>query len=388
MKRREEVPFNLSFLDVMCCGLGAVILLVLLLSGRVQQRREDHTKALEVELARVTVSYHAARADTRPTPPPTRPPPRPAPPATQPTEAARPRPEPPISQPGEPSAAELEAQANQLEERTREARKAADAAADLARQTTRAISTLEKETSALERAIALLGSRPTIPERGARPIGFTGDGQRQYLTGIKLGGERTLVLVDASASMLDETIVNIVRRKVASPAARREAPKWTRVVRSTHWVVANLPANKRFQVYIFNTEAHPAIAGTDQQWLSTSDPNQLGSAIAAIRNLAPERGTSLHHAFAAAHRLNPRPDSIILLTDGLPTQGFQPPRSHTISAGDRLKLFEAATAQVPPGIPVNTLLFPIEGDPAAAEAFWRLAIATRGSLITPARDWP
>jgi hypothetical protein len=34
------------------------------------------------------------------------------------------------------------------------------------------------------------------------------------------------------------------------------------------------------------------------------------------------------------------------------------------------------------------MLFPIEGDPAAAAAFWSLAINTKGSFITPSRDWP
>jgi hypothetical protein len=30
----------------------------------------------------------------------------------------------------------------------------------------------------------------------------------------------------------------------------------------------------------------------------------------------------------------------------------------------------------------------MEGDPMAASAFWRLAQTTRGSLISPAEDWP
>jgi len=53
-----------------------------------------------------------------------------------------------------------------------------------------------------------------------------------------------------------------------------------------------------------------------------------------------------------------------------------------------LALFEQAAGRLGKGIPVNTLLFPIEGDPEAAEAFWRLAIQTQGSFITPSRDWP
>jgi hypothetical protein len=39
-------------------------------------------------------------------------------------------------------------------------------------------------------------------------------------------------------------------------------------------------------------------------------------------------------------------------------------------------------------IPVNTILLPMEGDAYAAAAYWKLAIDTRGSFLTPARDWP
>ncbi len=38
---------------------------------------------------------------------------------------------------------------------------------------------------------------------------FVGDGDRS----LKVGGQRIFVLVDASSSMLDETIVNIIRRR-------------------------------------------------------------------------------------------------------------------------------------------------------------------------------
>jgi len=49
---------------------------------------------------------------------------------------------------------------------------------------------------------------------------FKGEGDRQYLTGLKLGGKRTLILVDRSASMLDDTIVNIIRRRNMSASSR------------------------------------------------------------------------------------------------------------------------------------------------------------------------
>jgi hypothetical protein len=53
-----------------------------------------------------------------------------------------------------------------------------------------------------------------------------------------------------------------------------------------------------------------------------------------------------------------------------------------------VRYFRAALRQLPPRVPVNTILFPFGGDPAAAMLFWNLAYETRGSLVSPAREWP
>jgi hypothetical protein len=102
----------------------------------------------------------------------------------------------------------------------------------------------------------------------------------------------------------------------------------------------------------------------------------------------PGDGTSLYQALAVAGKLSPKPDNIILLTDGLPTQGRGKPRGNTVSAKERLQHFQTAVNVLPSGIPVNTVLLPMEGDAYAAAAFWKLAQETRGSFLTPARDWP
>jgi hypothetical protein len=47
-----------------------------------------------------------------------------------------------------------------------------------------------------------------------------------------------------------------------------------------------------------------------------------------------------------------------------------------------------AIREIPPGIPVNTLLFPMEGDYDAAVAYWALAHTSGGSFISVSRDWP
>jgi hypothetical protein len=38
-------------------------------------------------------------------------------------------------------------------------------------------------------------------------------------------------------------------------------------------------------------------------------------------------------------------------------------------------------------MPVNIILFPMEGDPWAAPAFWD-CVETGGSMLAPSEDWP
>ena len=77
-----------------------------------------------------------------------------------------------------------------------------------------------------------------------------------------------------------------------------------------------------------------------------------------------------------------------LLADGLPTLGRGEPKGATITAKRRLKLFDEAYDALGNSIPVNVLLFPMEGDPRAASSYWQLAMATQGSFLSLSEDWP
>jgi hypothetical protein len=217
---------------------------------------------------------------------------------------------------------------------------------------------------------------------------FIGEGNRQYLTGMKLGGNRILVLIDKSASMLDNTIVNVIRRRNMSDQARRESPKWRQALEMVQWLSTRFPVTSKYQIYAFNTEADASIANTKGQWLSVSDKKQLNQAITSLGRLLPEGGTSLENVFAEISRLSPMPDNIYLITDGLPTQGKTTPRETTVSGRNRLQYFETAINQLPRNIPVNIILLPMEGDPMAAASFWQLAQLSGGSFMTPSADWP
>ena len=217
---------------------------------------------------------------------------------------------------------------------------------------------------------------------------FVGEGNREYLTGLKLGGQRILVLLDRSASMLDKTIVNIIRRRNMSDEVKRNSEKWQQALKTVDWLSAKFPLTSQYQIYTFNTGIEPVLKGTRGQWLNVEDKEQLNKAITQMKQVLPAGGTDLEKAFQEISSLSPLPDNIYLITDGLPTQGLRPPRSTTISGRDRLRLFEDAVRKLPRGIPVNIILSPMEGDPMAASAFWQLAHVTDGSLISPSEDWP
>jgi len=363
MRRHRLTPFSLSFLDIMFCGFGAVVLLVLLLNTDTVKARNETFADLRSELmglereqllARQRLAQHRDQLRTT-----------------------------------QRELALSEAEAKQLLEQIG---KLASAASSLSREAqarrqqveglTVELIELQHKTGELEEEVA------AAPPAEERVHEFKGEGDRQYLTGLKLGGRRVLILLDASASMLDETIVNVIRRRNMDQLQKRRAPKWRRAVATAEWLISNLPAASQFQLYAFSTAAEPVASGTDGRWLAASNRQQVAAVVKGLRQTLPGDGTSLYHAFAVARQLSPTPDNILLITDGLPTQGKRKPLGTKVSTEKRLAHFKQAADHLPPRIPVNTILLPMEGDAYAAAAFWKLALDTGGSFLTPARDWP
>jgi hypothetical protein len=189
--------------------------------------------------------------------------------------------------------------------------------------------------------------------------------------------------------MMDESVVNVIRLRNMLESRRMAAAKWRRTVATVDWLTAQLPAKAKFQAYAFNTSPRSLVPGSDGKWLDAGDPKALNDVLRELRRTVPQDGTSLENAFKAALALAPKPDNIILVTDGLPTQGESPPAIRkTIDGEGRLKLFQRALDRLPAGVPVNVILLPMEGDPLAPGAFWTLARRTNGAFLSPARDWP
>lgn len=357
-KRRGFSPFSLSFLDIMSCGFGAVVLLFLIIKHHADVKDALPEYDLTKELDLLTADIGEAREIISN-----------------------------VSTESESLNAELstaQKAASQIREELAAARRRATSSQ--APTSNDEIDELKRALRSLEQQKKSVQSELNVKSKQIRTI--TGAGNREYLTGLKLGGERILILLDASASMLDDTIVNIIRRRNMDDAAKRRSWKWQQALATVEWISARLPQGSQYQIFTFNTAVSPVFENTKWRWLDTGNYAELNRNIDQLKREVPGGGSSLAKATASIGRLSPKPDNIFLITDGLPTQGIAPPKGTTVSGRQRVRLFEDAFSHVPRGIPINTILLPMEGDPLAAWAYWQIAVQSRGAFLTPAKDWP
>ena len=364
MRRRKSLtPFNLSFLDIMFCGFGAVVLLVLVINADTLRSRKEQHEDLRGEVMRQELEVDAGSKHL-----------------VELKNSSKAVDEEFIKAQGRSAEVlvrikEIELELANLQNQT------------LARK--KHINGLQSDLKSMDEEHRRLGAEMEADQEDGKKIRkFEGEGNRQYLTGLKLGGKRVLVLLDVSASMLDRTIVNIIRRRNMDDKTKRSSPKWQQALSTVEWLIANLPSDSSLQVYGFNTEAQPVLSESAGQWVPATDNKMVGKMMMAMHEQLPEGGTSLANSFKAAASIRPRPDNILLITDGLPTRGTEKLSNKTVSGIQRLKYFDRAVKGLPADIPVNTILFPMEGDPMAAVMFWKLAVDTNGSFLTPTKDWP
>ncbi len=361
-KRRTFEIFSLSFLDCISCGFGAVILLFMIINAQVTSDTDQPTQRLMAEVTKLQYEILDERKNLV---------------------LAR------------NTMQELEderAQAtNQIEQVTALIEKLKIELAEHDQETLAKVEHIEELQSDIERLERerqrLLAFEESVGS-GSEVRTFVGDGDRQYLTGLKVGGERILVLVDASASMLDRRIINILRRRNMPPEVQLRSQKWRQVVNTVDWLSANMPKASQFQVYAFNTTAWPVLQGTEGVWLDVGDGKQLTQAIKRLRRTLPQDGSNMRAAYEVVRTLNPLPDNIILLTDGLPTMNTPDTDRGMVTGQRRLEYHYEAVELLPNEIPVNVLLYQVEGEANAPIAYWMLAYRTSGSFMSVSEDWP
>jgi hypothetical protein len=363
-RRRTVEVFTLSFLDCICCGFGAVILFYTIVSAQAGVQSMHSTDALSAEVdrldeqvqagARNLVALHNQLEKTQ----------------------------------SDTASAETDSKSIAVTLESEREHVSTYGTTSLAQRAR--IEKLKADIHSLEEGKHRLeaGSLDRTPP-GQQVTSFrdTG-GDRRYITGIKMRGKRILILLDVSASMLHEDLVTILRLRNSDDEHKRAAAKWRRAVDTVNWLMTQLPPASQYQIYTFNTKAQSLLPDQAGKWIGAADAPQLARGLANLHAIVPADGTSLYNAFAATKTLAPLPDQIILITDGLPTQGKSAGLRKYVNSDARLRFFDEALEQLPARVPIDSILLPMLGDKQAAHRFWALARQTDGTLMMPSRDWP
>jgi len=232
------------------------------------------------------------------------------------------------------------------------------------------------------------------------PVANDTGGEESYLIGLKVEGERIVFLIDTSASMTDERLVDIISRKAGSEQDRQQGPKWERTKRIVKWMASRLPKGSEAMFLGFSDKVKELGGG----WITGGDAAGVKSVFSDLQAVVPTGATNLEAALEKAKSLRPRPTNYYVITDGLPTQGTSNYKSlnpfakcsalfgqsSVISGECRSRLFvhTVNNAALTKRTPLNVVLLPLEGDPQAAPLFWAWAYSTGGLLISPAVNWP
>tara|TARA_B110000977_G_scaffold192259_1_gene265498 strand:+ start:1890 stop:2906 length:1017 start_codon:yes stop_codon:yes gene_type:complete len=337
IRRRERSGSALAFIDVMACGLGAVLLLFVLLDF---EQAQEVIPTVVVDLTDNT-EYDKLTSDNQ------------------------------------QLRAQLESIQLEISSETENI-----AAAIVAAIETEARTTVEVVTQEIQREV------PAI-----RNATSTGD-----LVGLQIKGSRILIMLDSSASMAEEELIDVLIG-VADKTGRKlkNGIKWAQAMSIVEWIAESGPQQSRYQLITYSDK--PTLH--TQGWVSAEE--MLTEIINAWNGLAPTGATNLELALDMASKRTSDLNSIYIITDGLPTQAststrLRNVRSCGISVGRGIQnvsgecreaLFEDSIKALNiPAAVVNVVLLPFEGDPMAAPHYWQWAVSSRGRIFSPDQNWP
>ena len=331
-KRREAQSSALSFMDCICCGFGAVLLLFILTAKRqIIISEEDAMQSIHATDT-LHAAIEAAEAKQKS--------------LDKDIAALDPQPDSTTT-----SLAELAAQQERLTEAI-EARKQALASLE--------IPDPEVDPAALDRPSA----------------------DRSYLSGLKLNGPRTVILLENSGSMLANNAREAVDRLNQGKGLQSE--KWLRIKAAVRAVLAAIPKGTRVALFQMNTASTPLSGSLQNPYIDPYDNSAVLTTLERLDQLEAKGGANLQKGIQAVLNLQEPPNSMLLMCDGLPTA---PTSRNSLTEADRVVLFNKAVNQRF-SFPINVLLFPFEGDPSAAGLYWKLSTRTNGMTLIPNDDWP
>ena len=365
-KRQAAVSFGLSFLDVLCCGLGAAVLLLLVVKHGPSQAEEEI--GLEQRIEQTAAEIDARKSVIG---------------------AAQSR----ITQAREDLASLSRAQDAQDSLASRQSGFLADARAQIGQQR----SLLARMQNRLNNAQAEGAASRALPADSG------------HLAGVAIAEDRVVILLDRSNSMLSRSLVEIILLRAADEDTQNRARKWRLARASALWAFNRIPEGASYQLLAFSDQVtdfdNQVVSGQSVDWREKGEQaaeNERGRDFLA--HTMPGGPTNLRAALETAARLRPKPKQVLLVTDGLPTipgderlsrmkgcPNFARNRNVLLTPQCRQSIFEHSerfVAALLRSVRVDVILLPLEGDASSVQLYWQLASSTGGRLLNPASGWP
>ncbi len=349
-KRQPEDGFNLSFLDVMACGLGAVILIFILVdfnSFATEPTIEE--EKLEQELsASMDQQQQLKRSIDE------------------------------INNKIAMESAKQQATDASTVETSQEQNKALQSVStQLA-----VIADLENQLAAIAEQLAKSAN-----------VDLSGAGEQNFITGMKVEGAQIGILIDKSASMMGGNLVDILGKLALPDNAKAATAKWVRTRRVAQWLLARAPANAKVSAVTFSDDAR-RLGMRDV--VTASVRESMSAIVKDLGTVVPNGGTNLQLGISTLFDTNPNITDVYIITDGLPTLGAGLPltcrnfisRSKSISSDCRQALLVETVKRAPKGVRYNVILLPLEGDPYAPAMYWNWTRVSGGTFLSPAPEWP
>jgi hypothetical protein len=333
-KRREAQSSALSFMDCICCGFGAVLLLFILTAKKQitdsQQEADQSLQAAE--------TLQAAIRETE---------------------------------------AQQQALDKEIEALDPQPDTNATSLSQLGAEQERLAKAIEEQAAAL----AAIETEPTPSEEPAALDRPSAD--QSYLAGLRLRAPNAVILLESSGSMLATDAQSAI--EIINQGNRTSSEKWDRAKAATRAVLAAIPKGTRVAVFSMAETTQPLTGSAQDPYIDPYDNAALLSFLERLDRLEAGGGADLSAGIQTVVQLRQRASSLLFIGDGLPTAPA--PRGGSLSEADRVTLFKRAMSSRT-NFPVNAILFPFEGDPSAAGLFWQLRGRTGGITLIPDNDWP
>lgn len=235
-----------------------------------------------------------------------------------------------------------------------------------------------------------------VPESNEvnRSTNLTGE-----LIGLKIEGSKILLIVDSSASMAFPTLVDVILGLADSTGAYLAAgPKWEQTKKIAEWVTDQAPDSSLIRVITYSDEVKAINAAWQSKTDLTADITSL------LDKVNPGGATNLNSVLRYVDENISDATDIYLITDGLPTKtslsravfsvracGINPLRAQRLVSGEcREAIFNSSISNFNNrgNARVNVILLPMEGDPKASPLYWSWVANLRGMLLSPTNQWP